>query len=456
MPRVIVCYFVLRSGIFFRTPSLGPYSYGAVLTASSHPPSDSLTFNSNPVTHSPARRHTRTCVVAAMLSEELVSAISGPPVAANTAVSKDVGIYVHTVTPTWAAKTSFKKSSAPRHSLAVSDTHVFAAQDQKAHVHVYSRQRGNQDALIPFQERIGCVALASDVLVLGTAQGRLILWEAVSCLAVTPYHVLSASDDSNVNVWSLARLLELGADPGHEPDLTLSNHRAAITDLVVGPSTNAETSLCVSASKDKTCILWNYRTGQVLRTLLFPAAPLCVALDPCARSVFVTTDDRSFYLVELFGDKPLLGSRSAELASIVVQVDSPLGVADEDAGVASCLAVNYDGTSVFTGHAKGKILRWSLVDNSYPSEMANLNASVSNLVFIPPIAENKLTRPATVVKPNQTQRQYTFTAQLEGDLGDSHFRSILSSTGVEGRTLENAIASLSGVAAQSKDGVTIQ
>lgn len=112
-----------------------------------------------------------------MLSDELFSSVCGPPIAANTAISKDVGIYAHTLTPTWAVKSSFKKSSAPVHCLALSDTHVFAAQDQKAHVHVYSRARGNQEALVPFQERIRCLALAGDVLVLGTAEGRLILWE---------------------------------------------------------------------------------------------------------------------------------------------------------------------------------------------------------------------------------------------------------------------------------------
>lgn len=112
-----------------------------------------------------------------MLSDELFSSVCGPPIAANTAISKDVGIYAHTLTPTWAVKSSFKKSSAPVHCLALSESHVFAAQDQKAHVHVYSRARGNQEALVPFQERIRCLALAGDVLVLGTAEGRLILWE---------------------------------------------------------------------------------------------------------------------------------------------------------------------------------------------------------------------------------------------------------------------------------------
>ncbi|KAH0524459.1 hypothetical protein TsFJ059_006965 [Trichoderma semiorbis] len=400
-----------------------------------------------------------------MLSDELFSSVCGPPIAANTAISKDVGIYAHTLTPTWAVKASFKKSSAPVHCLALSDSHVYAAQDQKAHVHVYSRARGNQEALVPFQERIRCIALAGDVLVLGTAEGRLILWEtctgrqittppchvqAVSCIAVSPHHVLSASDDSNINVWSLPRLLEPGQDIGHEPDRTLSNHRGAITDLVLGPGSNPETNLCVSASKDKTCILWNYQTGQVLRTLLFPTAPLCISLDPCARALFVSSEDRSLYLVEFYGDKPLLGSRSAELASIVMQINSPLGVADEDVGPASCMAVSYDGTSIVTGHVKGKILKWNLIDNSHPTELANLNASVTNVAFTPLLSEKQNSQAATIIKPNQSQRQYTLTAQLQGDLNQgTRFDRMLNTNGFSDETIAQALASFGASASSS-------
>lgn len=112
-----------------------------------------------------------------MLSEDFFSCICGPPLAANTAVSKDIGIYHQSLTPSYRAKAWFKKSTAPVNCLAVNDTHVFVAQDQKAHVHVYSRSRGNQEALVAFPERIRSLALAGDVLVLGTAEGRLILWE---------------------------------------------------------------------------------------------------------------------------------------------------------------------------------------------------------------------------------------------------------------------------------------
>lgn len=65
--------------------------------------------------------------------------------------------------------------------LAVSPTHIFSAQAEKAVVHVYSREKGNQEALVPFPERIRSIAVAGakygDVLVLGTEGGRLILWE---------------------------------------------------------------------------------------------------------------------------------------------------------------------------------------------------------------------------------------------------------------------------------------
>jgi len=112
-----------------------------------------------------------------MLTEQFVSSVSGPPLAANTAISKDIGIYTQTLGPAYSVKSTFKKSSCPRHGLAVNETHVFAAQDQKAHVHVYSRARGTQEALVSFNERIRSLALAGTVLLVGTIEGRLILWE---------------------------------------------------------------------------------------------------------------------------------------------------------------------------------------------------------------------------------------------------------------------------------------
>jgi len=115
--------------------------------------------------------------VVAMLSESFFASTGGPPISSRTEIAKDVGIYSYQLHPTLSAKATFKKSSAPVNCLAVNESHIFVAQKDKAHVHVYSRTRGNQEALIPFSEKITSLALVQDVLLLGTAQGRLILWE---------------------------------------------------------------------------------------------------------------------------------------------------------------------------------------------------------------------------------------------------------------------------------------
>jgi pre-rRNA-processing protein IPI3 len=113
-----------------------------------------------------------------MLSESFISSIRAQQKSANTAIAKDVGIYLHELQPSSTIKSSFKKSSTPLNALAANSTHIFAAQADKAVVHVYSRERGNQEALVSFPERIHCVTLFGDgVLVLGTAEGRVILWE---------------------------------------------------------------------------------------------------------------------------------------------------------------------------------------------------------------------------------------------------------------------------------------
>lgn len=280
---------------------------------------------------------------------------------------------------------------------------------------------------------------------LQTCTGRLVSTpprhvQAVSCVVATPYHVLTGSDDSDIHVWSLSQLLELDSTAEHEPERTLSNHRAAITSLSASPSASADTNLCVSASKDKSCIIWNYQTGELLRTLLFPSFPTCVSLDPSSRAVFAACEDGSLYLTELFAETPLLGAQ-AEDAATVVQVSSAFGAAPPDAGPASCFELSYDGTVLLTGHPKGQILKWDVADNKTPVELVNLNAAVTNIVFVPPFPVQKPTKTVTIVKPSQAERKYTFSGQLDSHLGPkSRFDLLLETPGFSQETLINAIA----------------
>src|SRR4051812_41771016 len=103
-----------------------------------------------------------------MLTEHFVAAIAAST-KPNTGVTKDAGVFLHEFQPLAAQRHVFKKSASAPCGLAVTSSHIFSAQAGKAVVHVYSREKGNQEAVVPFPERIHSIALAckDTVLLLG-------------------------------------------------------------------------------------------------------------------------------------------------------------------------------------------------------------------------------------------------------------------------------------------------
>ena len=118
-----------------------------------------------------------------MLTESFVASVlyaEKPP--STSSALKDASIHLYDFQPLPSLKTSFKKSSTKANCLAISASHVFAAQSDKAAIQVYSRERGNQEAFIPLQEKVSSLALIGDlqdagILAMGTEGGRLLLWE---------------------------------------------------------------------------------------------------------------------------------------------------------------------------------------------------------------------------------------------------------------------------------------
>lgn len=116
-----------------------------------------------------------------MLTESFIASTLTPAKPTN---STTLGIHVHEFQPLPGLKSTFKKSSSKPNCLAVSFSHIFTAQADKAVVNVYSKERGNQEAVVPFPERIHCIALAGErdgagILALGTESGRVSLWEVI-------------------------------------------------------------------------------------------------------------------------------------------------------------------------------------------------------------------------------------------------------------------------------------
>lgn len=131
----------------------------------------------------------------AMLSETLIASLIGSTKVQTSSTLKDAGICLQDLHPTSALRTTFKKSSTPPNGLAVTPTHIFAAQVDKSVIHVYNRQKGNQEATVPFPERIRSLAVAGghngEILILGTEGGRLILWEV--CIPI--FNIMESKTD---------------------------------------------------------------------------------------------------------------------------------------------------------------------------------------------------------------------------------------------------------------------
>ena len=118
-----------------------------------------------------------------MLCESFVASVlySGKPPSTSSAL-KDAAIHFFEHRPLPSLKSSFKKSSTKPNCLAISASHVFAAQSDKAVIQVYSRERGNQELFVPLQEKASSLALVGNlqdasILAIGTEGGRLLLWE---------------------------------------------------------------------------------------------------------------------------------------------------------------------------------------------------------------------------------------------------------------------------------------
>lgn len=373
-----------------------------------------------------------------MLSEHFAASVSAAAIAPKAAANsvKDVGISIFESQPHSGQRATFKKSNTPPNCLAVSSSHVFAAQADKAVVNVYNRDKGNQEATVPFQERITCLALACEdtVLVLGSQTGRIFIWEThtgrvvitsqahlqqVTALVVDPTsnYVLSASADASIHVWSLPSLLSFSnaaAQGQHSPLHTLSGHRAAITSLVVGHSAGF-CNIAVSASADKSCIVWDYHENQLLRTLLLPEVPRCLALDPADRAFYTAYDDGSVQMVDFYSEAVSAANPDSvqhplyDPAQAAMPVQPPPQTRwtppSADQGAALCAILSYDGSMLMTGHASGNVLIWDVPLGRYSSTFtsAPMMGPVTNLVSLP-VQGFPDTRPAlfsqvAIVKP---------------------------------------------------------
>jgi pre-rRNA-processing protein IPI3 len=228
--------------------------------------------------------------------------------------------------------------------------------------------------------------------------------------------ILSGAADSNVHVWSLPNILsfhllqssDLGGTSALTPLHTLSNHRAPVTCIAVGHSKH-KCNIAISASRDNNALVWEYRTGTLLRTILLPATPLCLTLDPADRALLVGYEDGTLQSVDFFS-APSLGNplHDPKAQSISLQLNesdrwlSPIA----DIGSTNCIATTYDGITFLSGHACGKVLSWDVAKRKYVSEVLDLASPVTNLRILHPSGFLRDTEPLNTTLHTTVKARY--------------------------------------------------
>lgn len=303
------------------------------------------------------------------------------------------------------------------------------------------------------------------MLALGTEAGAIILWEihtgrqvSTSAAHLAPVSrlvvdaqcnfLLSGSDDANVLVWSLLDLLAFpsssnGVRETIAPRHTLSTHRGGITALAIGHGgASASGNIALSGSKDSTVIVWDYVSGQQLRTFLLPSVPLCLELDAADRAFYAGCEDGGVQLVNFYSPSSMNSINTPSSTPIQPPPSSrwaprsgggSSAAANSDASSTQSqatlsLTLSHSTITLLTSHANGTIQSWDTATGSFLSTIATYSgAPITNIRYLEPTGWPATAQSSTTQKGNFKAAAIVKPKLVESDsIGAYHgFNTIL-------------------------------
>ena len=218
----------------------------------------------------------------------------------------------------------------------------------------------------------------------------------VTLLAIDPTScfLLSGSADATALVWSLPGLLSFSSTKeDRRPLRTNSEHRSGLTALTVGHSSFSG-NIAVSTDKDSKAIVWDHRTGEILRIILLESPPLALVLDPADRALYASYADGSVQMIDFFR----LGANKSAASTVNTIHDMTSGhttalepdpetivsAPSQNLGCAHSLALSWDTTTLISGHESGKIVIWDIAHRMYTSLLCTLPGPITNLIPLCP------------------------------------------------------------------------
>jgi pre-rRNA-processing protein IPI3 len=134
-------------------------------------------------------------------------------------------------------------------------------------------------------------------------------------------------------------------------------------------------------------VVWDYHTGQVLRTFLLPSTAVSITVDPADRAFYVGYESGNVQKVDFYESPsvqhPLYDARLQSTPSQIA-AEHQWTAPSSEFGAAACLTLSYDGMTLLSGHQNGSILSWDIPRGRYASSVADYTHPVTNLQMLPP------------------------------------------------------------------------
>lgn len=263
------------------------------------------------------------------------------------------------------------RPAAPASSAGVScigSDFVAVAQTTKPAIHIFNWRKDQPHCRMSLPERVVSMAVTQDaaLLLAGGDSGRVFLWEVASGALLRTWeahyrsitaiqftdddsHVITASEDSLVRVWSCGDLLDYSAQSHAAPSPVVSwnQHTLPVSALAVG-SGGIAARIC-SASLDRSVRIWHIPSGGCLASVSFPSPLTALALNPCEFSLYAAGSDGNVYVVDLASPVPsAAGGYSL----------SPPQVFKGHAGAVLSLSMSLDGSLLISGSKDGTAKVW--------------------------------------------------------------------------------------------------